>query len=128
MLVSTYVSTKLKQLNAESLSDRLYGNLAIASIHRNSEVTANGKKAIDTLLERLAKRIGTTAAPSPKSAPKSVPVVSATNTQALLEGIDPATGDRLHRVKLLDGSIALHNPSTRVVHPVPGSNNLQAYI
>lgn len=132
MKVSTYVSNKLKSVNAESISDRLYGNLAVASIHRSSEVTADAKKAIDALIDRLSKRIGTTAEPQSveQKEPKQSKTQSvfSTNTKALMAGIDPATGEKLVRIKLLGGDVALHNPSTRVVHPIPGSENMQAYI
>lgn len=129
MKVSAYVSSKLKAMNAEGIADRLYGNLAVASIHKSSEATADAKKAIDVLMERLTKRIGVTAEPkASEPTQRKAQNVFANNTQALLEGIDPATGEKLHRVKLLGGDIALHNPNTRVVHPIPGSKNMQAYI
>jgi hypothetical protein len=131
MQVRAYVEKKLKEANVVSAKDRLYGNLAVAQILPSSECTADAKRAIDSLIDRLAAKMGTTAAPVAKKAilkKEEHEAPSKTYTESLLKGIDPATGEKMVKIKLLNNDYAWHNPSTRVVQPIPGSNNLPAYI
>lgn len=134
MNAQSYVASKLEKLGLSSYSERVFGNLAVAGIHRGTEVTVEASSAIDSLLEKLSARLGVVAdnkktkkADVKLSDPEKIQQ-SVKNTEMLLKQVDPATGDRLTKIKLLGGAYALHNQSTRVVYPIPASKNLPEYV
>lgn len=136
MNAQSYVESKLEKIGLASYRDRVFGDLAIAGIHRNTRITVEASSAIDSLLAKLSARLGVVA-DNKKSTKRTADIKlsdpekvkqSVKNTEMLLQQIDPATGDRLSKVKLLGGVYALHNASTRVVYPIPASKNLPEYV
>lgn len=135
MNAQSYVESKLEKIGLASYRERVFGNLAVAGIHRNTEVTVEASSAIDSLLEKLSARLGVVAdnkkvvkkADIKLSDPEKIKQ-SDKNTEMLLKQVDPATGDRLSKIKLLGGAYALHNASTRVVYPIPASKKLPEYV
>lgn len=126
MKASDYVT---KHTTGTVLADkhaRIFNNLSLAGVFPGTQVTTANKSAIDSLLERLEKKIGTqiTAKKPAKTVSEEEKRGALTYTESLLAGDDPDTGEKLSVVSLLGGHKALHNPSTRVVYPVPANKNL----
>jgi hypothetical protein len=142
-------------LSAEAVSSRVLGGLAIAGIRESDEATASSRTAVDSLLARLEKKLGKSArvvaeptpvvtrprragsVPNPKTLRKQPVEVqtddfdaneTASYANALRKGIDPATGAKLNEIELMPGVKSLHNPSTRVVYPIPGNNALPGVV
>jgi hypothetical protein len=133
MLAKHYVARKIQGTSLAGFDNRIFGNLVVANITHNTKVTADVESAIDSLLAKLSVKLGKDSAlpgfhakARPESERKEIQDnVNTKSTYAsnLRKRIDPQTGDALHEIKLLGNVDALHNPSTRVVYPIPGSNN-----
>ena len=135
MQVKSYVSNKIEKAGITVSPDRIFGNLAVAGIYRDSVVTADTATVIDSLFSKLKSKLAITAAPNNQKRKATIEpadqekvIKSQSYTKSLLAGRDPATGEALNEVILMGTTKALHNPSTRVVYPIPGSKNLPAYI
>lgn len=133
MQVSSYVGNKIEDLGLKGYESRIFGNLAVAGIYPESKVTTTVASSVDSLLAKLSKKLGAVAAPKKldaqvEKAQTEKLAQSQQYTNMLLKGIDPATGDPLTRIDLLGGIEALHNSSTRVVYPIPGTDKLPEYV
>ena len=108
---------------------RIYNNLAVAGIVGATPLSATAKSAVDSLLEKLERKLSAVSGPEKAaSSNQGQDRVSKTYTDALFAHTDPDTGEDLHEVKLLGGLKALHNPGTRVVYPVPASKSVPKYV
>jgi hypothetical protein len=129
-----YVTSKVKGTALAGYENRIFGSLVVANISRNTVVTADVENAIDALFRKLSAKLSksTTALPgshvqarpeSERTSIKDSEIKKSTYASSLRREIDPQTGDKLHVIKLLGNVDALHNPSTRVVYPIPGSKD-----
>lgn len=149
-------SVKERGFNAEAAEaavTRVLGNLAVAGVRENHEVTALTRTSVSNLLDRLERKLGNAArvvadpkenAPirpgrrvdtkaAPKRTQQAQPVgnpdsfdhtATESYANALRKGEDPVTGAKLSEIELMPGVKALHNPMNRVVYPIPGNNTL----
>lgn len=134
MLAKQYVTKKIAGTALAGYGNRIFGSLVVANISRNTVVTADVENAIDALFRKLSAKLtksmpalpGSHAQARPeeeRAAIKDNEAKKSTYASNLRKAIDPQTGDKLHVIKLLGNVDALHNPSTRVVYPIPGSKD-----